>query len=171
MYQYHQRGISLGIVRRGGCQLGTTGLHGTDPAATDAHRITRAYAPGEALVVGIIGQNRHQTVQIGRQVVAHIALMLIQTAVDTQRLDRNGTLRHRHRERLRHILRMPSCTRIRVVLQIVAVGDAYGYRGLTHALSAGCQLHATVSITYVAHVYHIIIRCNGQTIHAFIAGR
>ena len=84
MYQYHQRGISLGIVRRGGCQLGTTGLHGTDPATADAHRIARAYTPGEALVVGIIGQNRHQTVQIGRQIVANIALVLVLIAVDTQ---------------------------------------------------------------------------------------
>ena len=154
MYQYHQRGISLGIVRRGGCQLGTTGLHGTDPAATDAHRITRAYAPGEALVVGIIGQNRHQTVQIGRQVVAHIALMLIQTAVDTQRLDRNGTLRHRHRERLRHILRMPSCTRIRVVLQIVWISNTYRNRSLTHTLSTSRQLKRTIAITHIADAYH-----------------
>ena len=97
--------------------------------------------------------------------------MLIQTAVDTQRLYGNSSLRHRYGKRFCHRLRVSSCTRIRVVLQIVAVGDAYGYRGLSHALSAGCQLHATVSITYVAHVYHIIIRCNGQTIHAFIAGR
>ena len=75
MYLDGNGGGNVRIADRCGLQYGGAGLRGLDGIARHGDGVARCHTPLVGLVGGVGGQHLDETVQMGGQVVAHVALL------------------------------------------------------------------------------------------------
>ena len=82
-------GGNVRVADRCGLQYGGAGLRSLDGIARHGDGVARCHTPLVGLVAGVIGQHLDETVQVGGQVVAHVALLGRARAgvVDTGHID------------------------------------------------------------------------------------